>query len=91
MADPSRKSPRAPMDLYLDRMVGEALRQAREGAPEPLELVPVERDRPPVLPLPGWREVVSREAPPASPRLTVMTDRFRRLIGAYVSRQTGNA
>lgn len=90
MADPSRKPPRAPMDLYLDRMIGEALRGARDGAPE-LRLVPVERERPPVLPLPGWRDVVSRDGGPGSPRLTVMTDRFRRMIEAYVSRQAGNA
>lgn len=91
MADPSRKPPRAPMDLYLDRMVGEALREAREGGPDPLPLVPVERDRSPVLPLPEWRDVVSRDTVPPAPRLTVMTDRFRRMIEAYVSRQAGNA
>jgi hypothetical protein len=90
MADPSRKPPRAPMDLYLDRMVGEALREARDGT-QPLELVPVEQDRPPVLPLPGWRDVVSRDGPPGPPHLTRMTDRFRRMIEAYVSRQAGNA
>lgn len=89
MADPSRKPPRAPMDLYLDRMIDEALRGSRAGSPE-LRLIPVEHERPPVLPLPGWRDVVARE-PPASPRLTVMTDRFRRMIEAYVSRQSGNA
>ena len=91
MSEPNRKPPRAPMDHYLDRMVDDALRSAREGMPEPLALVPVERERPPLLPLPGWTEVVDRDPAPGSPRLSQMTERFRRMIEAYVSRQTGNA
>ena len=91
MADPTRKPPRAPMDSYLDRMVDDALREARSEAAESVRLATVEPERHPVLPLPDWRDVIGREGVPGSPRLTVMTDRFRRMIEAYVSRQAGNA
>lgn len=91
MADPNRRPPRAPMDHYLDRMIDEALRSAREAGRRDLELVPVERERPPLPPLPVWGESVDRQPTPGSHRLTAMTDRFRRMIEAYVSRQSGNA
>lgn len=91
MADPTRKPPRAPMDSYLDQMVDEALREAREATQLQVRSSAAERERRVVLPLPDWRDVVARQGSAGSPRLSVMTDRFRRMIEAYVSRQAGHA